>query len=162
MGKVWVKGGTGNVSEEAIELINKKLSSLSLGPRERLSGSGKATSLRSGKRSLKLRDEVPNANAAVDCAVKKVWVLEPPENFVDSDLLDPKYDTPGALLQPAVFMRTIKYSTANLVYEQIPLFLIPAKWGHIIVKGSTPNIVDVDVFGNELVGRKVHLRTAAD
>ena len=48
MGKVWVKGGTGNVSEEAIELINKKLNSLSLGPRERLSGSGKATSLRSG------------------------------------------------------------------------------------------------------------------
>ena len=57
-------------------MINKKLSSLSLGPRERLSGSGKATSLRLGKRSIKLRDEAPNANARVDCAVKKVWVLE--------------------------------------------------------------------------------------
>jgi hypothetical protein len=93
-GKAWIKGGTGKVSEEAIILINKKLSSLSLGPRERLSGSGKATSIRHGKSSLKLRDEVPNANAAVDCAVKKVWVLEPPENFVDYDLLDPKYQNP--------------------------------------------------------------------
>ena len=143
-------------------MINKKLSSLSLGPRERLSGSGKATSLRLGKRSLKLRDEVLNANAGVDCAVKKVWVLKPPENFVDSDLLDPKYHTPGALLQPTAFMRTIKYSTADLVFEQIPLFRSPAKWGHIIVKDSIPNIVDVDVFGNELVGRKVYLRTATD
>ena len=135
-------------------MINKKLSSLSLGTRERLSGSGKTTSLRLGKRSLKLCVEVPNANAAVNCAVKKVRVLEPPENFVDSDLLDPKYLTPGALLQPAVLMRTIKYSTAHLVFELIALFRIPAKRGHIIVKDSIPNIVDVDALGMSLLVEK--------
>ena len=79
-------------------MITKELGRLSLGPRERLSGSGKTTSLRLGKRSLKIRDEIPDANTAVDNAVKEIWVLETPENFVYADLFDPKYFAPGALL----------------------------------------------------------------
>ncbi len=89
------------MSEEAIKsikAIKKELGRLSTVPCECLSGSAKTTSFRFVKRSLKLRNEILDAYAAVDFAVKEVWVLEPPENFVESDLFDPKYFTPGAPL----------------------------------------------------------------